>query len=546
VHERYDVVVIGSGFGGAVVACRLAQAGRSVAVLERGRRWDRSEFPRAIGQLADGAFWEEGRSHGFLEYAAFRKLDVIQGAGVGGGSLHYFNVNIPADASIFTDRRWPAAITRATLDPYYEAALDMLESKALRPPPGRTALPERTVACLEAGRAAGYPTEPVTIAVHAEAARANPVTGLTQNPCTYCGNCLFGCDIGAKNTLDTNYLARAEHGGGAEIFPLHQVDSIAPAGGGNGYEVRFRRFDADDPRAPGTAGRVVADNVVVSAGAVGSTALLLACRDRHATLPQLPDALGQRFSLNGEFLFAFAHDVTRRTDPGLGPPITGRATIRTADHLLTVQDLGLPDSLLWYLEGVLPPHIGRLRGIAALLTSYAKRTIGIGSRTSRLSLELDAIVSGARTPHAIPFLGMGTDSSDGRVRLDGDSLDIEWSPARNRQLYKEMVKAMTAISEAAGGHFSTSFLYRWPMRKILTAHPLGGCAMGDDPATSVVNDRGEVWGHPGLYVVDGSMMSSALAVNPSLTIAALAERAAQWMVHGREVSRPDHTVVLNR
>src|SRR4051794_30840381 len=153
VHEHYDVVVIGSGFGGAVVACRLAQAGRSVAVLERGRRWDRSEFPRAIGQLADGAFWEEGRSHGFLEYAAFRKVDVIQGAGVGGGSLHYFNVNIPADPSIFADRRWPAAITRATLDPYYEMALDMLESKALLPPPGRPELPERTVAFLEAGPA---------------------------------------------------------------------------------------------------------------------------------------------------------------------------------------------------------------------------------------------------------------------------------------------------------------------------------------------------------------------------------------------------------
>src|SRR3954463_8664680 len=159
VHDRYDVVVIGSGFGGAVVACRLAQAGRSVAVLERGRRWDRSEFPRAIGQLARDAFWEEGRSHGFLEYAAFRIVDVIQGAGVGGGSLHFFNVNFPADRSIFADRRWPAAITRKTLDPYYEAALDMLESRALRPPPGRTALPARSTAFLEAARAAGYDTE---------------------------------------------------------------------------------------------------------------------------------------------------------------------------------------------------------------------------------------------------------------------------------------------------------------------------------------------------------------------------------------------------
>ena len=98
---------------------------------------------------------------------------------------------------------------------------------------------------------------------------------------------------------------------------------------------------------------------------------------------------------------------------------------------------------------------------------------------------------------------------------------------------------MRQISEAAGGSFATSFLYRWPMRKLLTAHPLGGCAMGDDPRTSVVNDRGEVWGNPGLYVVDGSMIPTALAVNPSLTIAALAERAAFWMVHGRELAAGD-------
>lgn len=121
--DHYDVVVIGSGFGGAVTACRLAEAGRSVAVLERGRRWHRSEFPRAIGQVAAEAFWEEGRSHGFLKYAPFRKVDVIQGAGVGGGSLHYFNVNLAADPRIFEDRRWPAAVTRLTLDPHYGAAL---------------------------------------------------------------------------------------------------------------------------------------------------------------------------------------------------------------------------------------------------------------------------------------------------------------------------------------------------------------------------------------------------------------------------------------
>ena len=526
---EYDVVVVGSGFGGAVMACRLAEAGRSVAVLERGRRWDNADFPRAIGQVASEAFWEEGRSHGFIEYAAFRKLDVVLGAGVGGGSLHYFNVNLRADERIFADPRWPRAVTRHSLEPYYERALGMLGSQPLRPPYGRDALPERSSVFISASRAAGYATDEVPLAVYMDAPRTNPATGLEQNPCVYCGNCLFGCDVRAKNTLDSNYLALAELRHGVSIQPLAVVDGIAPSDRG-GYDVSFRRLDESDPTSPARRDSLHGRNVVVAAGTLGSTRLLLSCRDSARSLPHLSRALGQRFSLNGELLFAFAHGTSQRTDPGLGPPITARATVHTAQHVITVEDLGLPDTMLWYLEGALPPAAGRIRALAALMASYARRTLGIGSRTSRLSLELDSVVSGARTPRTIPFLGMGTDSSDGRMHLDGDALEIDWDLRRNRALYREMTGVMASISEAAGGKFSTSFLYRWPMRKILTAHPLGGCAMGDDPDRSVVKDTGETWAYPGLYVVDGSIVPTALAVNPSLTIAALAERAAQQIV----------------
>jgi cholesterol oxidase len=527
----YDVVVVGSGFGGAVMACRLAEAGRSVAVLERGRRWESADFPRALGQVASEAFWEEGRSHGFLEYAAFRKLDVILGAGVGGGSLHYFNVNLRADERIFADPRWPQAVTRASLEQYYDRALEMLESQPLRPPHGLDALPERSSVFLGASRAAGFDTDEVPLAVYLDAPRTNPVTGLDQNPCVYCGNCLFGCDIRAKNTLDSNYLALAESRHGATIRPLALVDGITPSAGG-GYDVSFRRLDEDDPRSPGISDSLHATKVVVAAGTLGSGRLLLSCRDAKKSLPALSPALGQHFSLNGELLFAFAHRTSERTDPGLGPPITARATVHTTDHVITVEDLGLPDSLLWYLEGALPPARGRVRGMAQLVASYARRTLGIGSRTSSLSLELDSVMSGARTPRTIPFLGMGTDSSDGRLSLDDGELEIEWNARRNRGLYREMTGVMASISEAAGGKFSNSFLYRWPMRKILTAHPLGGCAMGDDPNRSVVKDTGETWAYPGLYVVDGSIVPTALAVNPSLTIAALAERASERLVGG--------------
>jgi cholesterol oxidase len=537
VRDAYDCIVIGSGFGGAVVACRLAQAGRSVAVLERGKRWAGGDFPRSIGEVGADAFWEEGRSHGFLEYAAFRNVDVIQGAGVGGGSLHYFNVNLPAEPRIFADRRWPAAINRDILDPYYQLAREMLGSSPLTPPPERSRLPPRTTAFVDAARRAGLETDLVPLAVHAAAARPRPATGLVQNPCNYSGNCLFGCDIGAKNTLDLNYLALAEHRHGAEILPLHVAESIVPLPEG-GYEVHFRRLDPN-PTEPGTPGTLRAARVVVAAGSLGSTALLLRCRDRDHTLAGLSPALGTHFSLNGEFLFARAYDITSRADPGIGPPITARATVSTPEALITVEDLGLPDQLLWYLEGTLPPPLGRLRGMAVLAAGYLKRALGLGSPTSKLSLELDAVLAGARTPHTIPYLGMGTDSSDGELVLREGGLELNWSVWRNRALYAAIEDAMRRISEAAGGRFATSFLYRWPMRKLLTAHPLGGCAMGDDQRTSVVNDRGEVWGHPGLYVVDGSMIPTALAVNPSLTIAALAERAAFWMVHGRELAAGD-------
>ncbi len=541
-QDVYDAVVIGSGFGGAVVACRLAQAGRRVVVLERGRRWNGPDFPRAIGQVS-GAFWEDGRSYGFLEYLPFRRIDVIQGAGVGGGSLHYFNVNLKTPADIFTDRRWPASVTRAVLDPYYDVALDMLESEPLRPPAGRGRLPERTTAFLEAARQAGYAPDLVPIAVYTGADRPHPLTGGLQRACTYCGNCLFGCDIAAKQTLDLNYLAMAEKHG-AEVRPLHLVDSIGPLPDG-GYEVAFRRL-APDPAAPAPTGTLQAGKVIVAGGALGSTRLLLSCRDRAGTLPRLSPATGHAFSLNGEFLFARAEGTTRRTDPGLGPPITAKVTVSKGGQTVTVEDLGLPDSLLWYLEGAMPPLMGRLRGLAALASTYAKRTFGLGGTTSRVSLEMDALVSGGRTPHAIPYLGMGTDTSDGQITLQGDAIDVDWKPWRNRAMYKTMEEVMGRVSEAAGGRYVSSFLWRWPLRKMLTAHPLGGCPMGTSPTTSVVDDHGEVWGYPDLFVVDGSIIPTALAVNPSLTIAALAERAAYWMLSNRELRAVDSSVPANR
>lgn len=532
--ERYDVVVIGSGFGGAIMASRLAQGGMSVAILERGRRWPKKDFPRTTGQVGE-SFWARGTHHGFLEYRTFKRMDVIQGVGVGGGSLHYFNVQLRPPPAIFHGERWPERITRETMDPYYELVEHMLESRPLAPPQGRD-LPARTRAFMEAGRKAGYDPELVKIAVHTRGAPKNPRSGIPRDPCVYCGNCLLGCHVNAKNTLDITYIAAAERDHGAEVFPLHTADCIEKADD-RGYRVNFRRFDPDAPGSS-TEGSVLGERVVVAAGTLGSTELLLRCRDHYKVLPDLSRALGYWFSGNGDLLIPGAVDTSARVDPGQGPSITAKISQEIDGNFITVEDLGIPDPFLWFLEGAMPPR-SRLAAAIGFVKTYALRSLGFAAGKGRVSDEISALVSAGRTPHLLPYLGMGTDAADGRMRLKSGEIDIAWSHRKSRKMFKDMEKLLARISAGAGGRYATSPLWKWPLRKLLTAHPLGGCVLGEDPARSVVDHRGQVWNHPGLYVVDGAIVPSALAVNPSLTIGALAERAAFWMLHGRDMTSGD-------
>lgn len=534
-QASYDVVVVGSGFGGAVVALRLAAAGRRVLVLEQGRRWSKNEFPRTVGQTGR-AFWQPGTTQGFLEYRAFRNMDVVQGVGVGGGSLHYFNVNRRAPARVLD--AWAKPLGRACLDPYYDIALSQLESKPLSPPAGRQ-MPPRTEAFLKAARASGLgEPELVDIAVHTGSERKN-AAGIEQEPCNYCGNCMLGCQVHAKNTLDLNYLALAERLHGAEIWPLHKAECVRPAEDrSSGYYVDFHRLDSALPQGERN-GSVFGSQVVVAAGALGSTDLLLRSARLHQTLPKIGKALGARFSGNGDMLFAGAINTRAAIDPAIGPSITAIIDCSTAAHAITVEDLGLPDPLLWFAEAALPPGPGRVLETLRLLGRYIARSLGLSARRSRVSDEIGKLLRGGRTVHFLPFLGMGSDAADGRLYLKGGELDLAWSHTRSRAMFRVMEDSMRKIAQAAGGDWRPSFLWRWPARKLLTAHPLGGCVIGDNAASSVVNHACEVWNYPGLYVTDGAAIPSALAVNPSLTIAAVAERAAFWMLHGRDRGAAD-------
>jgi len=533
--DSYDAVVIGSGFGGAIVAYRLAAAGRSVLVLEQGARWTKDHFPRTIGQTG-GAFWQGRAPAGFLEYRAFKNIDVLQGVGVGGGSLHYFNVGLRAPARVFG--RWPKPLGRDRLDPYYDLVAERLDSKPLAPPAGRE-LPPRTQAFVAAARAAnGHEPALVPIAVHTGADRTN-WAGVAQSGCVYCGNCMLGCHVQAKNTLDITYIADAERRHGAEVMPLHKVDGLRPATDrGEGYWVDYRVITPTTKETV-AKGAVHGKRVVVAAGALGSTELLLRCRDQLATLPRLSAALGTRFSGNGDMLFAGALAARTPIDPAQGPSITAVVDCSTKDNAIHIQDLGFPDPLLWMLEGLLPPDEGRFVQLVRLAGRYIARSLGIGGHKSRITDQIGGLLGGSGVNRLLPYLGMGTDAADGRMRLADDQLDIVWSHRGSRRMLREMEDALARISAETGGKYMQSFLWRWPFRKLVTAHPLGGCVMGDSDADSVVDHTGQVWGHPGLYVTDGASIPAALSVNPSLTIGAVAERAAQWMIHGRERAAGD-------
>jgi cholesterol oxidase len=410
----------------------------------------------------------------------------------------------------------------------------MLGSARLSPPSGY-GMPPRTQAFRDAAEAAGRRPELVPIAVYTGEPRLNPHGGVPQEPCDYSGDCLLGCRLHAKNTLDLTYLPLAERKHGLEIYPLHQVDAIEPLPAG-GYRVTFDALHPDTPGGEKQRGQVIGAQVVVAAGSLGSTHVLLRSRDVAKTLPGLSPMLGKRFSGNGDMILAGTLHANRIVDPGQGPSITAGADFSRpgSRHRIFIEDLGFPNPFMWLLEGQLP-SLSRAEGLLRAAGSYVGAAVGIHSKKSPMQFQSEQLFAGERTARFLPYLGMGTDAGDGVLRLDaGGDLELDWDSAASMEMFREMEEGLRELSGALDGIYLRSFL--WDVGRLLTAHPLGGCVMGDSAATGVVNDLGEVYGYPGLFVADGAIVPGAPAVNPSLTISALAERAAYWMIHGEELT----------
>ena len=402
--ETFDAIVVGSGFGGSVLACRLSQQGMAVLVLERGRRWEPATYPRAPTDPWFYSAQHPQKQHGWLDLRFFPRMIVAQAAGVGGGSLSYSSVALKAHPSCF-EHGWPAPVTSAELDPYYDVVGAMLRLQALPDGQQTERLRLTREAATRLGHGARFSTVPLAVSFSPDwhygldepfdprhsATFVNP-QGVTQGTCIHLGNCDIGCDVRAKNGLDVTYLPLAERHG-CQVRPLHLVRSLATER--SGYRVTFDRITPAG-LARGTAS---AARVFLAAGSLGSTELLLRARDEHDTLPGLSPRLGQRWSANANVLSMADYREADRVRQSVGPTITAAVDFMDGTHArerFVVQDDGFPDLLLHALRAA----------------THDKGAPGDSVLPGDLK---DALRNRQKASGLMLWLGAGVDAGDGRV-----------------------------------------------------------------------------------------------------------------------------------
>ncbi len=538
IKAQYDVVVIGSGYGGGVAASRLARAGKSVCLLERGKEFMPGDFPQTLAEATaemqiDTHRTKVGSDTGLYNFHVNNDISILVGCGLGGTSLINANVSLKAEPRVFENGKWPQGLLQDLgkgLEKGYQRATEML-----RPNPYPDHYPK--LGKLEAHRKSGahlgetfYKT-PINVTFEDQ---TNHV-GVEQQACNNCGDCVSGCNYTAKNTTQMNYLPDAWNHG-AEIFTECNVSHVARQHGKwlvyfNPVKVGRQKFNAPPMF-------VAADYVVVSAGTLGSTEIML--RSRAQGLP-VSAMLGQRFSGNGDVL-GFAYDCNQDIN-GVGAGAHDPAEMTPCGPCIT-SVIDTRGSCKEYLDGLIIEE-GSIPGALASTLPVAFATISklIGEDTRhgllhKLKEAGDDVVSLLRGAYhgsvrrTQTYLIMSQDDDKGTLRLnDYSRLEVDWKGVGKERIFQQGNAALRQCTEALGGTFVEDPIWSKVFgRELVSVHPLGGCIMGDTAAEGVVNHKGQVFDpatggvHPGLYITDGSVVPTTLGVNPLFTITAISER----------------------
>ena len=528
----YDVLVVGSGFGGSVSALRLTEKGYKVGVVEAGRRFEDKDFAKTSWRLREFLFAPKLGLQGIQRIHFLRDVIVLAGAGVGGGSLVYANtLYVPPD-EFFNDKQW-AHITdwKSELAPYYEQATRML---------GVTKNPTMTPADVamkavaeEMGVGETFTLTPVGVFFGAPAGETVPDpffggVGPDRTGCIECGECMTGCRHNAKNTLVKNYLGLAEKAG-AEVMPLTTVRGIRKQG---------KQWQVDVERSGNWLGKgrrtITADHVIMAAGTFNTQKILHRMKDT-GHLPKLAPSLGYLSRTNSESLIGAVAKVPPSKggeDFTKGVAITSSFFPEPHTHIEPVRygkgsnSMGLLGTILTDEEPGVPRWKTWARELAADPIAAAKSMNVHGwSQRAVIALVMQTLDNSVTVSGGKGLLGRWKLTS----RASGGDPVPTWIPSAN--------KAVRLLANKINGT---------PMGNMgdvanasMTAHFVGGCAIGDNPEAGVVDPYHRAYGYNGLHIVDGSAITANLGVNPSLTITAQAERAmAMWPNKGEVDPRP--------
>ena len=509
-NETTDVLIIGTGFGGSIPGYYLAAGGARVTMLERGPRLASNEFTQSL---------QIGGYNRILDSIQGAGIDVTAGNCVGGSSVTYFAASLRAPSFVFERRGllgrriWPKSITRHTLDKWYRRAENILPVSQL----SWDDVPYSGGVFAAACTRAGHTCQPVPVAVD-----------LTR--CTNCNWMQNGCLFDAKRSMLLNYIPGAERYG-AEIRPLHEVQSIQPAQtAGYRYAVSYLQIDPNDYRVSVGGGVIEAKMVIVAAGAMGTPVIL----QRSAPfLGEMPRAVGRNMSANGDRVTVAALDEDKVRDllgleraPGVAYdafPIGKPISAMTFDYL----DPSAPEFSRFGLQQIyFPPMTNILLddGVDGPPSWFGVDKRDLTSRW-RSWLTVLAMTEDANegvfgpAPATGNFTRIGQGAAQGQLRYD-----MAPETRHGFHLSDAASASIMTLDDLATLHLVKS------TNKIQCAHPLASCRIGDDPNTSALDDQHELRGHPGIFVTDASSVPTSLCVNPSLTIAALAERAASILL----------------